>query len=214
MKIDEIIEKVNWDKEGGVVPVVVQDEDGVVLTLGYMNRESLKKTLETGYMHYYSRSKGRVRMKGEVSGNVQEVKNVKIDCDNDALLITVKQRGVACHTGNYSCFYRELGKPERYIDMSIYSLEILKILEDVVKDRKINPKDNSYTSYLFEKGEEEIKKKIGEEAVEVILAEGKERIVYEVSDLIYHIIVYLVFKGIELKDVMKELSRRRKGEDK
>ncbi len=210
MKSKELIEKVNWQKMNGIIPVIVQDEKGTVLTLGYMDREALKKTLEEGIMYYYSRSKKRIRMKGEVSGNVQKVKEILIDCDSDALLAKVEQKGVACHTGNYSCFYRKLGEPERYVGGVDYSLSILKELEEVVKDRKLNPKANSYTNSLFKKGKEEIYKKVGEELVEVLVAEGKDRIVYETADLLYHLIVLLVYNNIELKDVMEELSRRRK----
>lgn len=210
MKIEELLEKVDWKKMNGIVPVIVQDEKGVVLTLGYTDREALEKTLKEGVMHYYSRSKKRIRMKGEVSGNVQKVKEIKIDCDSDALLVKVEQKGVACHTGNYSCFYRKLGEPEKYVGGVDYSLSILKELEDVIKDRKVHPKANSYTNSLFKKGKEEIYKKVGEELVEVLVAEGKDRIVYETADLLYHLIVLLVYNNIELKDVMKELSGRRR----
>ena len=210
MKMDELIEKVNWEKMNGIVPVIVQDEKGTVLTLGYTDKEALRKTLKEGIMYYHSRSKNRIRMKGEVSGNVQKVKEIKIDCDSDALLVKVEQKGVACHTGNYSCFYRKLGEPEKYVGGVDYSLSVLKELEEVIKDRKLHPKEKSYTNSLFKKGREEIYKKFGEELVEVLVAEGKDRITYEVADLLYHLLVLLAYNDIELKDVMKELERRRK----
>lgn len=110
--MDDLIEKVDWEKNNGIVPVVVQDTNGEVLTLAYVDREALKRTLETGYAHYYSRSKKRVRMKGgEVSGNTQRVREVRVDCDSDALLFIVEQKGVACHTGNYSCFTGSWASP-------------------------------------------------------------------------------------------------------
>lgn len=208
---DEILEKVDWDKNG-LVPVVTQDTSGEVLTLAYTDREALKLTLETGSAHYYSRSKDRIRMKGEVSGNVQEVQEIKLDCDSDALLMIVEQDGQACHTGNYSCFFKKLTEIEIEEEESKgldYSLNILKELEKVIKDRKKAPKEDSYTSSLFSDGVEEIDKKVGEESVEVIVADEKEKITYETADLFYHLLVKLTHEEIELKDVMEELRRRR-----
>lgn len=205
---EELIEKVNW--KNGIVPVIVQDTKGEVLTLAYMNKEALMKTLETGYAHYYSRSQKRIRMKGEVSGNVQRVKEIRIDCDNDALLLIVEQVGVACHTGNYSCFYRKLGEPEKVVGGIDYSLTILRELEELIRQRKENPKEGSYTSKLFKEGKEKIYKKFGEEAIEVLVAEGRERIIYETADLLYHLLVLLAYNEISLGEVMEELRRRRK----
>ena len=207
--LNELIKQVAW-KKSEIVPVIVQSVDGEVLTLAYMNEEALRKTLETGYAHYYSRSQKRIRMKGEVSGNVQKVKEIKIDCDNDALLLIVEQVGVACHTGNRSCFYRKLGEPEREVGGIDYSLRILRELEEVIKQRKENPKEGSYTSKLFKEGKEKIYKKFGEEAVEVLVAEERERIIYETADLLYHLLVLLAYNGISLGEVMKELRRRRR----
>ncbi len=209
MEMDELIKKVNWKKNNGIVPVIVQDMKGEVLTLAYMNEEALRKTLETGYANYYSRSQKRIRMKGEVSGNVQKVKEIKIDCDSDALLLIVEQVGAACHTGNYSCFYRRLGKPERVLPMD-YSLTILRELEELIKQRRENPKEGSYTSRLFKEGKEKIYKKFGEEAVEVLVAEERERIIYETADMLYHLLVLLAYNDISLGEVMNELRRRRK----
>ncbi|MCD6140251.1 MAG: bifunctional phosphoribosyl-AMP cyclohydrolase/phosphoribosyl-ATP diphosphatase HisIE [Thermococcus sp.] len=207
--LNELIKQVNWEKSE-IVPVIVQSVDGEVLTLAYVNEEALRKTLETGYAHYYSRSQKRIRMKGEVSGNVQKVKEIKIDCDNDALLLIVEQVGVACHTGNRSCFYRKLGEPEREVGGIDYSLRVLRELEEVIKQRKENPKEGSYTSKLFKEGKEKIYKKFGEEAVEILVAEERERIIYETADLLYHLLVLLAYNGISLGEVMKELRRRRR----
>ncbi|NJE76207.1 bifunctional phosphoribosyl-AMP cyclohydrolase/phosphoribosyl-ATP diphosphatase HisIE [Thermococcus sp. ES12] len=208
MRVNKLIGEVNWEKNGGIVPVVVQDTKGEVLTLAYMDREALRKTLETGYAHYYSRSQGRIRMKGEVSGNVQRVKEVRIDCDSDALLLIVEQRGAACHTGNYSCFYRKLGEPERVLPVD-YSLTILRELEELIRARKEKPVEGSYTSRLFEEGRERIYKKFGEEAIEVLVAETRDRLIYETADMLYHLLVLLVYNDVALGEVMAELRRRR-----
>ena len=208
MSVEELIEKVNWGKNGGVVPVVVQDTRGEVLTLAYMDREALRRTLETGYAYYYSRSQGRVRMKGEVSGNVQRVKEIKVDCDSDALLLVVEQKGAACHTGNYSCFYRKLGEPERVLPMD-YSLTILRELEELIRKRREEPVEGSYTSRLFREGRERIYKKFGEEAVEVLVAETREGLIYETADMLYHLLVLLAYNDVSLGEVMAELRRRR-----
>ncbi|NJE04764.1 bifunctional phosphoribosyl-AMP cyclohydrolase/phosphoribosyl-ATP diphosphatase HisIE [Thermococcus sp. M36] len=208
MSVEELIEKVDWEKNNGIVPVVVQDTEGEVLTLAYMNREALKRTLETGYAHYYSRSQKRVRMKGEVSGNVQRVREIKIDCDGDALLLIVEQKGAACHTGNYSCFYRKLGEPERVLPMD-YSLTILRELEELIRKRKEEPVEGSYTSRLFQEGRERIYKKFGEEAVEVLVAETREGLIYETADMLYHLLVLLTYNDVSLGEVMAELRRRR-----
>ncbi len=208
MSVENLIGQVDWEKGGGVVPVVVQDTEGNVLTLAYTDAEALRRTLETGYAHYYSRSQGRVRMKGEVSGNVQVVREVRIDCDNDAILLVVEPRGPACHTGNYSCFYRKLGEPERVLPMD-YSLTILRELEELIRKRREEPVEGSYTSKLFAEGRERIYKKFGEEAVEVLVAESREGIVYETADMLYHLLVLLAYNDIPLGEVMAELRRRR-----
>lgn len=207
--IEEKIEQIDWSDQG-LVPVVVQDEDGVVLTLAYMDKNALELTIESGKTHYYSRSKERIRMKGETSGYTQTVKEVSVDCDDDALLIKVDQKGSACHKGEYSCFYRELGEIDETEDSIDYSLNILKKLESLIQDRLENPKQDSYTSELFRDGEEEIKKKFGEESVEVLVADEKEDVIYEGADMLYHFLVLLAKNEIELKEVMAELERRRK----
>ena len=210
MHAESLLDAVDWEKSRGLVPVVVQDMEGEVLTLAYMNREALKLTLETGYAHYYSRSKGRIRMKGEVSGNVQRVKEIRIDCDSDALLLKVVPRGPACHTGNYSCFYRKLGEVESEGEGIDYSLAVFRELEELVKSRKRELPEGSYTTQLFLEGKEKIYKKFGEEAVEVLVAEKRERIISEVADMLYHLLVLLSYHDISLGEIMAELRRRRK----
>ncbi|MFV9568255.1 bifunctional phosphoribosyl-AMP cyclohydrolase/phosphoribosyl-ATP diphosphatase HisIE [Thermoanaerobacter mathranii] len=200
------IEKLKFD-EKGLIPTIVQDYNTKqVLMLAYMNEESLKLSLEKGETYFFSRSRKKIWHKGETSGNTQKIKNIFYDCDGDALLIEVEPKGPACHTGNVSCFYRSfLGEVKNY------DMEILKKLYERVKDRKTNPVEGSYTNYLFEKGIDKILKKIGEETTEVVIAsknDSREEIVYEVSDLLYHLIVLLVDKGIKLEDVYSELGRR------
>ena len=137
------------------------------------------------------------------------MKEIRIDCDNDALLLIVEQKGVACHTGNYSCFYRKLGEPERVLPMD-YSLTILRELEELIRKRKENPVEGSYTSRLFKEGRERIYKKFGEEAVEVLVAETREGLIYETADMLYHLLVLLAYNEVSLGEVMAELRRRRK----
>lgn len=204
----EITDSVDWN-ENGLVPAIAQDVGGQVLTLAYMDREALELTLSTGFAHYFSRSKGRIRKKGEVSGNVQVVDEVKLDCDGDAILVRVDQQGPACHTGENSCFHRGLGEPEVEGGSIDYSLNVLKELEEVIRDRKENPRQDSYTSELFARGIGEINKKLGEEAIEAIVSSEEENFVHEAADLIYHLLVLLRERGIELGDVMNELGRRR-----
>ncbi|POZ92559.1 bifunctional phosphoribosyl-AMP cyclohydrolase/phosphoribosyl-ATP diphosphatase HisIE [Petrotoga halophila] len=204
----QIIDKLDWEKSNGLIPVIVQNLDGDVLTLGYMNKEALNKTLETKYVHYYSRSKERVRMKGETSGNYQKLKEVYVDCDNDTLLLKVDQTGPACHLGTKSCFRKieQIDKvPESNID---YSLDFLNQLKEIIKDRKKNPKEGSYTTYLFNEGKEKIYKKFGEEAVEVLVAPNRERTIYETADMIYHLLVLLTYEGIDIAEVVQELKKR------
>lgn len=208
---EDVVDEIDWEKSE-LVPVITQDKKGEVLTLAYMNEAALLKTIKTGSAHYYSRSKDRIRMKGEVSGNVQDVEEIKMDCDRDALLMKVDQKGQACHKGHHSCFYRSLSDPkgdEKKAEGIDYSLNVLKELEEVIKDRKENPVDGSYTTRLFSEGEKEIDKKLGEESIEMIVADERDRIISEAADLLYHLIVKLTQEDIELGDVMKELRRRR-----
>lgn len=172
-----------------------------------MNEESLKLTLEKGETYFFSRSRGKIWHKGETSGNTQKVKKIFYDCDEDALLIQVEAKGPVCHTGNISCFYRSFDEETED------GIEILNKLYERIKGRKINPVEGSYTNYLFEKGIDKILKKVGEEATEVVIAsknDSKDEIVYEVSDLIYHLMVLLVEKNVTLNDIYNELERRYK----
>lgn len=202
------VDRLDWEKMNGLIPQIVQDETGVVLTLGYTNKEALDKTLDTGRVHYFSRSKNRIRMKGEISGHVQNLKNISTDCDNDALLLTVSQTGNACHTGRYSCFEIPFERVSK--EASRFVPETLSALEQTIAQRKAHRSEGSYTASLFKEGKEKIYKKFGEEAVEVLVAETKDRIIYETADMLYHFLVLLSYNNIPLEEVMKELGRRKK----
>lgn len=202
MKLDEL----SFDQEG-LIPTIVQDVvSGEVLMLAYMNREAIEKTLETGKTWFWSRSQNKLWQKGETSGNEQLVEAVFYDCDADALLVTVKQVGVACHTGERSCFFRALKEgPRKGIFRELYGV--------ILGRRKKMPK-GSYTAQLFREGSEEILAKVKEETDEVIeAATGKDdsAVVYEVSDLVYHLLVLLASRDISLEEVEQELQRRRRG---
>ena len=193
----------------GLIPVVVQDYvNGEVLMLAYMNEEAFNKTLETGIMTYYSRSRQELWVKGLTSGHFQYVRSIEIDCDNDTLLAKVKQIGAACHTGNKSCFYRNLVSTE-YAQTN--PLKVFNNVMSIIEDRKQHPKEGSYTNYLFDKGIDKILKKCGEEATEVIIAAKNpdpEEIKYEISDFLYHVMVLMVLKGVTWEDIVKELANR------
>lgn len=215
--MEKILKEIKFD-DNGLIPVIAQDyKTNKVVMLAYMNKEALKKTIDTGKAHYWSRSRKKLWLKGETSGNYQYIKSINIDCDADTLLIKVEQKGCACHTGHYSCFYRQLaeggfGEFEENEKLHDNDASVLKELYDVILGRKINPKKGSYTNYLFEEGLDKILKKVGEEAAEVIIAsknESKGEIIYEVADLFYHIFVLLVDRGLKLGDIYKELKRRR-----
>ncbi len=193
----------------GLVPVIVQDyKTSQVLMLAYMNEEAFQKTLERGRMTYFSRSRQSLWLKGETSGHYQYVKSLALDCDNDTLLARVHQIGAACHTGSYSCFYQTLAAREHK------ETNPLKVFEDVygvIQDRKIHPKEGSYTNYLFDKGIDKILKKCGEEATEIIIAAKNpdpEEIKYEISDFLYHVMVLMVEKGITWEEITRELANR------
>jgi len=206
----------------GLIPVITQDVNtNEVLMMAYMNEEAYKKSIETGKVHYWSRSRNKLWLKGETSGHYQIIKSISMDCDGDTLLIKVEQIGGACHTGHKSCFFREIGEngiketEEKVFDEDkayMESAAVLKEVYDVIVDRTINPKEGSYTNYLFEKGLDKICKKVGEEAAEVIIAaknKNKDEIRYEVADLFYHIMVLLVERGVKLEDIYRELKSRR-----
>lgn len=198
--------KLNSD---GLIPVVVQDyKTNEVLMLAYMNEEAFDNTIKTGRMTYYSRSRKELWIKGLTSGHYQYVKSLSIDCDNDTLLSKVKQIGAACHTGKRSCFYTELVKKE-YDDTN--PLMVFEDVFNVIKDRKVNPKEGSYTNYLFDKGIDKILKKVGEEATEIVIAAknpDKEEIKYEISDFLYHVMVLMAEKEVSWEDITRELARR------
>lgn len=208
----EFISSIKFD-EKGLVPAVVQGVDGKVLMVAYMNEESLKKTIETGTTWFYSRSRQSLWNKGETSGNFQKVVNIKVDCDMDTLLVTVEPMGPACHTGNRTCFYRQL---EDGALTEVKAEEkgefILDELFKVILDRMENPKEDSYTNYLLDCGIDKILKKVGEECSETIIAaknEDKKEIALETSDLIYHLLVMIAERGMNIKDVYEVLKDRR-----
>ncbi len=208
MRLDEI----RYD-EKGLVPVIVQDsQNGQVLMLAYANKDTIQKTLETGKTHFWSRSREKLWMKGEESGNTQQVKDIFIDCDGDTLLVLVDQKGVACHTGNSTCFHNPIN--EQNGTPSFVSPKSAKTLDEVysvIEDRKRNPRKDSYVSGLYEKGIDKILKKIAEEAGETIIGaknEDKEEVVYETADLWFHSLVVLSYFGITPSDIYEELGKR------
>ncbi|SHI31828.1 bifunctional phosphoribosyl-AMP cyclohydrolase/phosphoribosyl-ATP diphosphatase HisIE [Parasporobacterium paucivorans] len=195
--------------EAGLVPVVVQDyKTSEVLMMAYMNQEAFDKTIETGRMTYYSRSREEIWIKGLTSGHFQYVRELSIDCDKDTLLARVFQVGAACHTGNRSCFYTPVAKKEYKVSNPF---EVFQDVFRVIQDRKENPKDGSYTNYLFDKGIDKILKKLGEEAVEIVIAAKNpdpEEIKYEISDFLYHMMVLMAEKGVTWEEITDELNRR------
>ncbi len=203
LEIDELIKDLKFD-EKGLIPVIVQDyKTGKVLMHAYMNEEALKKTIETGEAWYYSRSRKTLWHKGETSGNYQKVVDIAVDCDKDTLLLLVEQMGVACHTGNFSCFYRSLKG----------GVSFLFYLENLLKERKITIPENSYSAKLFREGKEKILQKLGEESIETIIAgmkEKKDEFIYEGSDLLFHFLVSLVEENVEFREIIEELIKRHK----
>lgn len=208
----EVFESLRYDNKG-LIPAIIQDwKTGEVLMVGYMNKESIRRTLATGRTHFWSRSRGEYWLKGETSGHFQYVKGVMVDCDSDALLVKVEQVGNACHTGNRSCFFTPLVEPD-IPEPETETSAILDEVFDVIKKRKTNPSTRSYTSRLMMEGKDRILKKIGEEASEVIIASKNDReneIVYEVADMWFHSLLVLGYHGIEPAKVYEELRRRRK----
>ncbi len=195
--------------DNGLIPVIVQDyKTDEVLMLAYMNKVSFEQTIRTGVMTYYSRSRQELWVKGETSGHYQYLKSMSIDCDNDTLLAKVKQIGAACHTGNRSCFYRELAAKE-YSNTN--PLKVFDKVMDTILDRKKNPKEGSYTNYLFDKGIDKILKKCGEECTEIVIAAknpDKEEIKYEIADFLYHVMVLMAVKDVSWDEIITELDRR------
>lgn len=211
----EFLKDLKFDSQG-LIPAIAQDAvSGEVLMCAYMNQESLEKTIETGRATYFSRSRQQLWVKGETSGHFQTVKEIFLDCDGDALVLKVEQEGAACHTGNRSCFYRKLvdGKLVEIPTEGAVSPQILYDVYNVIVDRVKNPKEGSYTNYLFEKGIDKMLKKVGEESAEVIIASKnyvKAEVQYETADLMYHLSVVLVEQGLTWDDVFAELASRYK----
>ncbi len=198
--------KLNSD---GMVPVIVQDyRTDEVLMLAYMNEEAFHRTISSGKMTYYSRSRQEIWMKGETSGHIQYVKSLTADCDYDTILAKVSQIGAACHTGNPTCFFNSIVKKE-YTEKN--PLKVFDEVYGIIKDRRANPKEGSYTNYLFDKGIDKILKKVGEENTEIIIAAknpNPEEIKYEISDYLYHLMVLMAERGVTWEDVTQELSQR------
>lgn len=199
------ISKLKFD-ENGLIPAIVEDfYTREVLTLAYMNKESLEITMKEGRTCFWSRSRKKLWRKGEESGNIQHVMEIKADCDGDALVVIVKKEGPACHLGTESCFNDEIYTAEGFNDFTTDGL--MKLIEG----RKTSPKEGSYTTYLFEKGIDKILKKVGEESTEVIVAgkgNDKKETIYEISDLMYHVMVLMIEMGISSKDIIDELASR------
>ena len=199
------IEKLKFDEKGLIPAIVVDAVSKKVLTLAYMNRESLQISIEKGLTCFWSRSRQELWLKGETSGNYQHIVSITADCDRDALTVVVEPDGPACHLGTTSCFENPLYQSEDKHEFSYDGL--MKLIEG----RKTDQKEGSYTTYLFQKGIDKILKKIGEESTEVIIAakaEDKKETVYEIADLAYHVMVLMVEEGISLEDIHNELASR------
>lgn len=199
------INELKFDEKGLIPAIVVDSLSKKVLTLAYMNKESLEISLKKGLTCFYSRSRNELWLKGETSGNYQHIVSITADCDKDALVVVVEKDGPACHTGSDSCFTAPVFQSD---ELSEFSLDGLY---ELLEGRKENMPQGSYTTYLFEKGIDKILKKIGEESTEVIIAgkaDDKKETVYEIADLAYHIMVMMVEMGISLEDVRKELASR------
>lgn len=236
---NEILNQIKFNQEGLIPAIIQDDKTKQVLMLAYMNRESLGKTLEKGRTCFYSRSRRELWLKGNTSGNIQVVKKIILDCDNDTLLVVVEQKGVACHTGNYSCFFKEI-KGDKIEEIKVGPSPLLqkeqaerikslqgesggeqseidsKIINEiyrVIQNRKSNYKSDSYVCKLLANSEDLLPKKIGEEATEVVIAlkdKDKNAIIYEVADLWFHTLVALGNYNIEPQEIFKELKRRKK----
>ncbi len=199
------IEKLKFDEKGLIPVIVVDARTKKVLTLAYMSRESLKISMEKGLTCFFSRSRGELWLKGETSGNYQHIVSITADCDYDALTVTVLKDGPACHTGSDSCFTNPVWESETLHEFSLESLI------ELIRGRKTEKKEGSYTTYLFEKGLDKILKKVGEESTEVIVAaknSDKKETIYEISDLTYHVMVLMIEMGISLDDIWDELASR------
>ena len=199
------IDELKFDKDGLIPAIVTDAKTKKVLTLAYMNKESLKITMEKGLTCFWSRSRQELWLKGETSGNYQHVVSITADCDGDALVVMVEKEGPACHTGADSCFNDTVWESDERHEFSLEGLMTL------IEGRKLEKKEGSYTTYLFEKGLDKILKKVGEECTEVIIAakaEDKKETIYEIADLAYHVMVLMIEAGISLEDIHDELASR------
>ncbi len=207
-EVQGFVKKVDFEKASGFVPVVVQEAgSGKVLMQAFMNEEALRLTLISGKMHFWSRGRGRIWLKGEESGHYSLLQNAFLDCDNDAVLFEVQQVGAICHTGLETCFH----KPAIAKEMQPADAMIVEKIFDVLRDRIRNPAKESYVSRLIAKGENAVLQKIGEETVELILAtkgDRPEEVVHEATDLLFHILVLLAQKGLKIGEIFEELERR------
>ncbi len=218
------LKKIDFSKQGGLVPAIAQDYfSKEVLMLAFMNEEALRQSVSSGYAHYFSRSRNKLWKKGETSGNVQEIKDIFFDCDNDSILLKVIQKGPACHTGHKTCFYSKVNnklikrdylenkdKDEKEDCKEFYSL---KLIFDLIKSRKDSDPDKSYVAKLLQSGPEKIGKKLQEESLELILSsiskkKEKNGIIYEAADLMFFYMVFLVFAGVDFSLIIDELKRR------
>jgi phosphoribosyl-ATP pyrophosphohydrolase/phosphoribosyl-AMP cyclohydrolase len=231
LSLEQVLDNIRWN-EAGLVSAIVQDDATLqVLTLAYMNRESLKLSLESGETWFWSRSRQELWHKGATSGNTQKITSIQLDCDGDALLVRVIPNGPACHTGATSCFFRDISAPGTVIapatgnaggqalvatqpgttHAATNRFEVLAQLEAIIREREVTRPEGAYTTYLFDKGVDKILKKVGEEASETIIAaknKDNEELRLEVSDLIYHLLVLLQERKLPLDDVLAELNRR------
>ena len=199
------IDELKFDEKGLIPAIIVDSVTKKVLTLAYMNKESLQISMEKEQTCFYSRSRQELWLKGETSGNYQNIVSITADCDNDALVVVVEPEGPACHTGETTCFHKPVFQSENRHEFSYESLY------EMLVGRKIEKKEGSYTTYLFEKGLDKILKKVGEECTEVIIAakdDDHAETIYEVADLCYHVMVMMIQMGISLEDIHKELASR------
>ena len=199
------IDELKFDEKGLIPAVVVDAENGKVLMMAYMNKESLKVSMEKGLTCFWSRSRQELWLKGETSGNYQHIVSITADCDRDTLLVKVEKDGPACHTGNETCFNDVIWESDELHEFTYEGLM------ELIAGRKTEKKEGSYTTYLFEKGLDKILKKVGEETTEVIIAakdKDKQNTIYEIADLTYHVMVLMIEAGISLDDIHKELASR------
>lgn len=216
IEVSEITAAYQWSdfklNSDGMIPVIVQDyKTDAVLMQAYMNEEAYLATIHTGKMTYYSRSRQELWIKGETSGHYQYVKSLHADCDMDTILARVVQIGAACHTGSYSCFFNEILTLDDTADTQHNPLKVFEDVFAVIKDRKENPKEGSYTNYLFDKGIDKILKKLGEEATEIVIAAknpNPNEIKYEICDFLYHMMVLMAEKDVTWEEITAELANR------